>query len=130
MASSVQVSQRYRESFGKIGKVVDIPHLIEVQKISYDKFLQAAVAQEDRENIGLHGVFSSVFPIRDFKGTSELAYLGYVLGVPVGRRLGFRMRNGSLSVVVHRQEQWYVETLEQLKPQLKQVVKQQDVLEN
>ncbi len=82
MASSVQVSQRYRESFGKIGKVVDIPHLIEVQKISYDKFLQAAVAQEDRENIGLHGVFSSVFPIRDFKGTSELAYLGYVLEKP------------------------------------------------
>ncbi len=82
MASSVQVSQRYRESFGKIGKVVDIPHLIEVQKISYDKFLQAAVAQEDRENIGLHGVFSSVFPIRDFKGTSELAYLGYVFEKP------------------------------------------------
>ena len=82
MASSVQVSQRYRESFGKIDKVVDIPHLIEVQKISYDKFLQASTAQGDRESIGLHGVFSSVFPIRDFKGTSELAYLGYVLEKP------------------------------------------------
>jgi len=82
MATTVQANYRYRESFGKIGKVVEIPHLIEIQRISYDKFLQATVPQAQRESIGLHGVFNSVFPIRDFKGTSELAYLGYVLEKP------------------------------------------------
>ncbi len=82
MASSVQVNQQHRESFGKIRQVVQIPHLIEIQKISYEKFLQATVPWEQREDIGLHGVFKSVFPIRDFKGTSELAYLGYTLEKP------------------------------------------------
>jgi DNA-directed RNA polymerase subunit beta len=82
MASTVQANYRYREHFGKIRKVVDIPHLIEIQKLSYDKFLQATVPPEKRENIGLHGVFNSVFPIRDFKGTSELAYISYALGKP------------------------------------------------
>ena len=82
MAATVQANHRYRESFGKIGKVVEIPHLIEIQRISYDKFLQATTPPGERENIGLHGVFNSVFPIKDFKGTSELAYLGYVLEKP------------------------------------------------
>ena len=82
MASTVQANYRYRESFGKIRKVVEIPHLIEIQKLSYDKFLQATVPHEQRENVGLQGVFTSVFPIRDFKGTSELAYLGYTLEKP------------------------------------------------
>ncbi|MCK9461574.1 MAG: DNA-directed RNA polymerase subunit beta [Proteobacteria bacterium] len=82
MASTVQANYRYRESFGKIRKVVEIPHLIEIQKLSYDKFLQATVPHEQRETVGLQGVFTSVFPIRDFKGTSELAYLGYTLEKP------------------------------------------------
>jgi DNA-directed RNA polymerase subunit beta len=82
MASTAKGIQRYRESFGKIRTVVDIPHLIEIQKISYEKFLQSSIPQEDRDQIGLHGVFRSVFPIRDFKGTSELVYLGYALEKP------------------------------------------------
>jgi DNA-directed RNA polymerase subunit beta len=82
MTSTVQANYRFRESFGKIGHVVEIPHLIEIQKRSYEKFLQATIAPDDRQNIGLHGVFNSVFPIRDFKGTSELAYLGYSLEKP------------------------------------------------
>jgi DNA-directed RNA polymerase subunit beta len=82
MTSTVQANYRYRESFGKLKRVVSIPHLIEIQKTSYEKFLQATVPQEERVYIGLHGVFSSVFPIRDFKGTSELSYLGYVLEKP------------------------------------------------
>ncbi|MCP4196004.1 MAG: DNA-directed RNA polymerase subunit beta [Proteobacteria bacterium] len=73
---------QHRESFGKIGKVVEIPHLIEIQKLSYEKFLQATIPPGQRQEIGLHGVFNSVFPIRDFKGTSELSYLGYVLEKP------------------------------------------------
>ncbi len=82
MTSTVQANYQHRESFGKIRRVVDIPHLIEIQKLSYEKFLQATVPPDDRQNIGLHGVFGSVFPIHDFKGTSELAYLGYTLEKP------------------------------------------------
>ncbi|MCP4601440.1 MAG: DNA-directed RNA polymerase subunit beta [Proteobacteria bacterium] len=82
MTSIVQENYQYRESFGKIRHVVDIPHLIEIQKLSYDKFLQSTVPPDQRQDIGLHGVFNSVFPIHDFKGTSELAYLGYTLEKP------------------------------------------------
>jgi DNA-directed RNA polymerase subunit beta len=82
MTSTVQANYRHRQSFGKLKNVVQIPHLIEIQKTSYDKFLQATIPLDQRQDIGLHGVFLSVFPIRDFKGTSELAYLGYVLEKP------------------------------------------------
>jgi len=82
MASTAKGMNRYRESFGKIRTVVEIPHLIEIQKISYEKFLQSTIPPDERDTIGLHGVFKSVFPIRDFKGTSELAYLGYTLERP------------------------------------------------
>ncbi len=82
MTSTVQANYQFRESFGKIAHVVDIPHLIEIQKKSYEKFLQATVHPDKRTNMGLHGVFNSVFPIHDFKGTSELAYLGYTLEKP------------------------------------------------
>jgi len=82
MASTVQANLRYRETFGHVKKVAEIPHLIELQRRSYDKFLQAVVAPDQREDIGLHGVFNSVFPIRDFKEISELAYVGYVFEKP------------------------------------------------
>jgi DNA-directed RNA polymerase subunit beta len=82
MASALQENRPYRESFGKIRKVAEIPHLIEIQRISYEKFLQSTTPADQRDDTGLHGVFKSVFPIRDFKGTSELAYLGYVLEKP------------------------------------------------
>jgi DNA-directed RNA polymerase subunit beta len=82
MASALQENRPYRESFGKIRKVAEIPHLIEIQRISYEKFLQSTTPPDQRDDTGLHGVFKSVFPIRDFKGTSELAYLGYVLEKP------------------------------------------------
>ncbi len=82
MASIAQANYRHRESFGKIRRIIDIPHLIEIQKTSYEKFLQATIPPDKRDNTGLHGVFNSVFSIRDFKGTSELAYLGYSLEKP------------------------------------------------
>ncbi len=67
MASTVTANVRHRDMFGKIKKVVEIPHLIELQRKSYDHFLQARTAPDEREEVGLHGVFNSVFPIKDFK---------------------------------------------------------------
>ena len=67
---TVQNNFRVRKSFAKIQKIIDIPNLINIQKQSYEKFLQADVAPDKREDVGLQGVFKSVFPIRDFNETS------------------------------------------------------------
>jgi len=82
MASTVQTNFRIRHSFGKIDQIIDIPNLIDIQKKSYEKFLQATTPQEERTDIGLQGVFKGVFPIRDFNGTSELMFVGYTLERP------------------------------------------------
>ncbi len=82
MAATIQTNFRMRHSFGKIEHILEIPNLIDIQKRSYDKFLQTDVPRDDRENTGLQGVFNSVFPIRDFNGTSELVFSGYTLERP------------------------------------------------
>ncbi len=82
MAATIQTNFRMRHSFGKIEHILEIPNLIDIQKRSYDKFLQTDVHRDERENIGLQGVFNSVFPIRDFNGTSELVFSGYTLERP------------------------------------------------
>src|SRR4051794_11155376 len=82
MASAIQTNFRVRQSFGKIDRIIDIPNLIDIQMKSYEKFLQANVPLNEREDIGLQGVFRSVFPIRDFNGTSELVFVGYTLERP------------------------------------------------
>jgi len=82
MAATIQTNFRMRHSFGKIEHILEIPNLIDIQKRSYDKFLQTDVSRDDRENTGLQGVFNSVFPIRDFNGTSELVFSGYTLERP------------------------------------------------
>ena len=63
MASLVTQNLRLRRNFGKIRRVLDVPNLIEIQRQSYDKFLQADLSQEKRADTGLQGVFRSVFPI-------------------------------------------------------------------
>jgi DNA-directed RNA polymerase subunit beta len=68
---------RVRRSFGKIGKTIDIPNLIEVQKHSYDRFLQKDVSPDERKDYGLQSPFQSVFPIQDFSGTSSLEFVKY-----------------------------------------------------
>jgi DNA-directed RNA polymerase subunit beta len=71
---------RFRKNFGHIDNIIDIPNLIDMQKQSYERFLQKKVDPEKRENIGLQGVFKSVFPIRDFSGMSSLEFVRYSFG--------------------------------------------------
>ena len=71
---------RERINFGKIRTQVSIPNLIEVQKHSYERFLQMFVAPSDREETGLQSVFKSVFPIHDFRETSSLEFVEYSIG--------------------------------------------------
>src|SRR6202140_3511024 len=80
--SQVTSNLRLRRSFGKIKKIIDIPNLIEIQKRSYDEFLQAGVASDQRTDTGLQAVFKSVFPIKDFNETASLEFVAYELGEP------------------------------------------------
>src|ERR1700741_1164090 len=82
MAAQVANNLRFRRHFGKIKRIIDIPNLIDIQKRSYDEFLQADAAPEARKDLGLQGVFKSVFPIKDFNETASLEFVGYSLGTP------------------------------------------------
>ena len=66
-----------RKGFGKIEEVVSIPNLIEIQKTSYENFLQMNVPVDKRTNTGLQGVFNSVFPISDYESTCTLEFVSY-----------------------------------------------------
>ena len=70
-------SRRIRRNFGKIDKVIEIPNLIEIQRSSYERFLQKNVKPEEREGVGLQGAYKSVFPISDFSGSSSLEFIKY-----------------------------------------------------
>jgi DNA-directed RNA polymerase subunit beta len=82
MAFQVANNLRFRRSFGRIKKIIDLPYLIEIQKNSYDLFLQLDVSPAQRQNIGLQEVFKSVFPIKDFNETASLEFVSYALGEP------------------------------------------------
>ena len=82
MASVIQNNFRVRKNYAKITKIIDIPNLIDIQKQSYDKFLQKDTPSDQREDVGLQGVFKSVFPIKDFSETSSLEFVSYHLDKP------------------------------------------------
>ncbi len=69
--------QRERINLGKIPTFLDIPYLIEIQRNSYDRFLQKDVPPEKRKNIGLEAAFRSVFPIIDYNETASIECLEY-----------------------------------------------------
>ena len=69
-----------RVDFSKIATAVRIPNLIEIQRESYNRFLQMDLLPEEREATGLQAVFQSVFPISDFRGTATLDFVEYQIG--------------------------------------------------
>src|SRR4051794_8535648 len=80
MNSSNGVIIRERVDFSKIKTSIPIPNLIEVQKKSYERFLQMDLLPAERDDQGLQGVFASVFPITDFRGLSQLDFVDYAIG--------------------------------------------------
>ena len=72
--------ERERLDFAKIKTAVQIPNLIDVQKKSYQRFLQMDLLPSEREDTGLQSVFTSVFPIQDFRGLSQLDFVDYAIG--------------------------------------------------
>jgi DNA-directed RNA polymerase subunit beta len=71
---------RERVDFSKIKTTIPIPNLIEVQKKSYERFLQMDLLPSERDDTGLESVFNSVFPISDFRGLSQLEFVDYAIG--------------------------------------------------
>ena len=82
MAKAVKAHKRVRRYFGNITEIAEMPNLIEVQKTSYDHFLQRYISDADRVEEGLQAVFTSVFPISDFSETSTLEYVKYEFEEP------------------------------------------------
>ncbi len=77
MAQTFTGKKRIRKSFGRIPEAVTMPNLIEVQRSSYEQFLQREVRPADRNGDGLEAVFKSVFPIKDFNERAVLEYVSY-----------------------------------------------------
>jgi len=77
-----EFAPRVRKSFAKIPRIIDTPNLLEIQKLSFERFLQTNIPMEKRESVGLQAVFNSVFPIRDFNDTASLEFVGYALEQP------------------------------------------------
>src|ERR1700740_1608070 len=73
-------SFRKRFDFSKIPATIQIPNLIEVQKRSYERFLQMDRLPSERDDAGLQAVFQSVFPITAFRNVSPLEFVDYTIG--------------------------------------------------
>jgi len=82
MSHSFAGRKRIRRSFGRIPQIVEMPNLIEVQKESYDQFLQVKNPEQGRDEQGLEAVFKSVFPIADFGNTALLEFVSYEFEAP------------------------------------------------
>src|ERR1700740_2913393 len=78
--SNHHVRERQRLDFAKIQGSIQIPNLIEVQMKSYQRFLQMDLLPSERDDGGLQSVFTSVFPIRDFREMSQLEFVDYSIG--------------------------------------------------
>jgi DNA-directed RNA polymerase subunit beta len=77
MAQATKPNMPQRRDFSRLPTIIGMPNLIEVQKESYEKFLQMIIAPELREETGLHAVFKGIFPIEDYSKTTLLDYVKF-----------------------------------------------------
>ena len=83
MAYSFTEKKRIRKDFGRRSSILEVPFLLATQIESYKGFLQADTQPDERESLGLHAAFKSVFPIVSYSGSAALEYVHYRLGEPV-----------------------------------------------
>lgn len=69
-----------RKSYSKLPEILDLPHLLEVQRESYREFLQADIEPENRKKAGLQAVFSEIFPVTDVHENYSLEFVKYMVG--------------------------------------------------
>ncbi len=82
MSQSLVSQRRLRKSFGRIPQIAEMPNLIQVQKYSYDQFLQVEEPEGGRLDHGLEAIFRSVFPIEDVAHISQLEFVRYDFDTP------------------------------------------------
>jgi len=73
---------RERLNFGKVSSFLEVPNLIDIQKNSYEQFLQKDVSADKRQDVGLQAALLSIFPITDYNETAAFDFLGYVIKEP------------------------------------------------
>ena len=83
MPYSFTEKKRIRKDFGKRASVLEVPYLLSIQIDSYRKFLQEGKSEDNRDAIGLHAAFQTVFPIVSYSGNAALEYVSYRLDEPV-----------------------------------------------
>jgi len=71
---------RVRKNFAKTAQTLEPPHLIAMQRHSYERFLQRDVPPDAREEFGLQAIFKNIFPITDFNGLCSLEFVRYTFG--------------------------------------------------
>jgi DNA-directed RNA polymerase subunit beta len=71
-----------RLNFSKVPPILEVPNLIEIQKHSFEKFLQKDVPMDAREDVGLQSALKSVFPIMDYNETASIEFLGFTINEP------------------------------------------------
>ena len=91
---SLAPGSKERSSFGKIRSFLPLPNLIDVQRKSYEDFLQMDLLPEERQDVGLQAVFKSVFPFSDFRETCALEFVSYRIGE-------WKSRSGRLEGLQH-----------------------------
>ncbi|MDH3745367.1 MAG: DNA-directed RNA polymerase subunit beta, partial [Acidobacteriota bacterium] len=80
MATDIQNSNNVRKNFSRIGSTLPIPNLIEVQRRSYERFLQMNLLPDERGSHGVQAVFKGIFPFSDFRETCSLDFVKYSIG--------------------------------------------------
>ena len=98
MTYSYTEKKRIRKNFGKSPTVLEVPYLLAMQRDSYAQFLQEDTPPHERENHGLHAVFSQIFPIESYTGNVELQYVSYSLGEPPFDEEECRLRGATYAV--------------------------------
>src|SRR6202166_5069664 len=78
--SAIITNTSARKDFSRIQPSLPIPNLIDVQRRSYERFLQMNLLPEERANHGLQSVFTSIFPFSDFRETCSLDFVKYSIG--------------------------------------------------
>ncbi len=74
--------ERVRKQFASVSSILEPPHLISMQRASYEDFLQINRAPDEREDIGLQAILKEIFPIKDFNGVCSLEFVRYQFGEP------------------------------------------------
>jgi DNA-directed RNA polymerase subunit beta len=74
--------ERVRKNFATAAAILEPPHLISMQRLSYEKFLQMDCDPDERDDFGLQGILQNVFPINDFNGVCSLEFVRYKFGEP------------------------------------------------